>query len=75
MSSATLSDKPNPNRAVIIEGKKFLWDGQLFETHDDAARQAEAYQKDGFEVLTVEDGGTYLVYSRRVVKEVVVSAP
>ena len=75
MSSATLSDKPNPNRAVIIEGKKFLWDGQLFETHDDAARQAEAYQKDGFEVQVVEVSGAYVVYSRRVVKEVVVSAP
>jgi len=75
VSSATLSDKPNPNRAVIIEGKKFLWDGQLFETHDDAARQAEAYQKDGFEVQVVEVSGAYVVYSRRVVKEVVVSAP
>ena len=75
MSSATSIDPANPDRAVTLDGKKFLWDGHRFETHDDASQQAEAYRKDGFEVQIIGASGSYLVYSRRVVKEVVVSAP
>ena len=65
----------NPDRATIVDGKKFLWDGRLFETHDDALRQAEAYKTDNFEVQMVEADGKHLVYTRRLVKEVVVNAP
>ena len=59
----------------MIDGKKFLWDGRLFETGDEALREADAFEKDNFEVRTVEQGGKYLVYTRRVVKEVIVTAP
>ncbi len=59
----------------MIDGKKFLWDGRLFETHDDASCKAEAYKSDNFEVQMVEADGKHLVYTRRVVKEVVVSTP
>lgn len=68
-------DSANPKRAVTIGGKKFLWDGRLFETLADGSRQAEAYKNDSFEVQMVEVGGNYLVYTRRLVKEVVVTAP
>jgi hypothetical protein len=68
-------DSPNPNRALTVDGKKFLWDGRLYETHDDASRQAEAYKNDNFEIQIVERDGSYLLYTRRVVKEVVVTAP
>ena len=64
-----------PDRALVVEGKKFLWDGQLFDAHEDASRQAEAYKDDKFEVHLVEQGGKHLVYSRRLVKEVVVTVP
>lgn len=75
MSTVTLKDSANPNRAAIIDGKKFLWDGRLFETHEDASRQAEAYKNDNFEVHLEEQGGKRLVYTRRLVKEVVVTVP
>jgi len=75
MESVAAKEPVKPNRAVIVDGKKFLWDGRLFETQDDASREAETYKNDNFEVQMVEIGGTYLVYTRRLVKEIVVTAP
>jgi hypothetical protein len=75
MATVASKDSQNPDRATIIDGKKFLWDGRLFETHDDASLQAEAYKNDNFEVHLVEEEGKHLVYTRRLVKEVVVNAP
>lgn len=75
MSTVAAQDPVNPNRSVTIEGKKFLWDGRPFENQADASRAAAAYQNDNFEVQMVEVGGTYLIYTRRIVKEVVVTAP
>jgi hypothetical protein len=73
--TVALKDPANPNRALVSDGKKFLWDGQRFASHDEASRAAEAYKNDNFEVRTVEQDGTHLVYTRRVVKEVVVTTP
>jgi hypothetical protein len=56
---------------MISDGKKFMWDGQLFETGADGLRAAESYQKDNFEVRLVEQEGKFLVYTRRMVKEFV----
>lgn len=64
-----------PNRALLVDGKKLLWDGQLFSTREEASQQAEAYKNDNFEVELTEQDGSYRVYTRRVVKEVVVTAP
>jgi len=75
MSDVAAKDSVNPKRSVTIDGKKFLWDGRLFKNQSDASRAAEAYRKDNFEIQMVEVGGTYLIYTRRVVKEVVVTAP
>lgn len=58
---------------MVAEGKKFMWDGQLYDTREEASRAEEAYQNDHFEVRLVEEGGKFLVYTRRVVKEVVVT--
>ena len=59
---------------MISEGKKFMWDGQLYDTREEASRIEESYRNDNFEVRMVEEGGKFLVYTRRVVKEVVVTA-
>jgi len=61
----------NPRLAIIHEGKKFLWDGSVFETRDESLRQVQLYEKANFEVCTVEQDGKFLVYTRRVVKELV----
>lgn len=51
----------------IFEGKKFMWDGMIYETEEQAKEVMERYKKDGFEVRTVKEGDQYLVYSRREV--------
>jgi hypothetical protein len=64
----------SPDLAMIGDGKKFMWDGQLYENREDASRAGESYRNDNFEVRLVEEDGKFLVYTRRVVKEVVVAA-
>ena len=63
----------SPNLSLIQDGKKFMWDGRIYATREEAASTSEAYQKDNFEVQMAEAEGKFLVYSRRIVKEVVVS--
>ena len=65
----------SPNLLMISEGKKFMWDGQLFDTHAEGLRAAEAYQSNNFEVRLVEQDGKFSVYTRRAVKELVVTEP
>jgi len=51
-----------------------MWDGQLYDTREEASRTVESYRNDDFEVQMVEEGGKYVVYTRRTVKQVVVTA-
>ncbi len=59
----------SPNLAMISDGKKFLWDGQSYDSKEAAASAAQSYQNENFQVQTVEEDGKFLVYTRRVVKE------
>jgi hypothetical protein len=63
----------NPNLTMISDGKKFMWDGQLYDNGEEASRAGESYQAENFEIRMVEEGGKFLVYTRRTVKEVVVA--
>lgn len=58
---------------MISEGKKFMWDGRVFNAREESLQQAEAYQRDNFEVRTIEQDGEFFVYTRRVIKESVVT--
>ena len=64
----------NPNLALVSDGKKFMWDGRIYGTRQDASLAREGYRNDNFEVLVAEEGGKFLVYTRRAVREVVVAA-
>jgi len=64
----------NPNLALVSDGKKFMWDGRIYDTREDASKVGEGYRNDNFEVLMAEEGGRFLVYTRRLVREVVVTA-
>lgn len=64
----------SPNLTAIIEGKKFMWDGQVFDIRDECLQQAEAYRNDNFEVRLVEQDAKFLLYTRRAVTEVVAGA-
>lgn len=54
----------------FVEGRKFMWDGRVYPSQDDAAKAQAAYERDGFETCTCENEGTFLVYTRRVIKQV-----
>ena len=64
----------SPNLSRIFDGKKHMWDGRLNATREEASLSEEAYLKDNFEVRVVEEEGKFLIYTRRLVKEVVVTA-
>jgi len=59
-------------QARFFDGKKFMWDGQEYESEKDAKAAQKQYTENGFEVeLCRDDDGKVLVYSRRVVTEIV----
>ncbi len=64
-----MSPNLSPNLTMISDGKKFMWDGQLYDNKEDASRAGESYQKENFEIEIVEEDGKFLVYTRRTVKE------
>jgi hypothetical protein len=49
-----------------VDGKKFMWDGVVYDSDDQAQQVMEGYAKDGFEVQKFVNDGQFLVYSRRV---------
>ncbi len=64
----------SPNLSIISDGKKFMWDGKLYDNREEASRAGESYQNENFQIRTVEEDGKFLVYTRRTVTEVVVTA-
>lgn len=60
-----------PDSSRIINGKKFMWDGVVYPSQEEAQGVVEKYKKDNFEVEFVEEENQFLVYTRRVVKEIV----
>ena len=57
-----------PDLARIFKDKKYMWDGEIYDTKDTAEATALKYQEDGFETEIVEEEGKYLIYNRREVK-------
>lgn len=64
----------SPCLSLTCDGKKFMWDGQVHTTREELSSLEQAYQRDNFEVRVVEEDGKFLLYTRRVVKDVVVTA-
>lgn len=58
--------------AKVIDGKKFMWDGKVYSTKEEAEAVKSAYERDNFEVQIITAEDKYLVYSRRAVKEIIV---
>jgi len=52
--------------ARTVNGKKFMWDGVVYDSEASAQQVMEDYAKDGFEVGKFVEDGQFLVYSRRV---------
>ncbi len=60
-----------PDSSRIINGKKFMWDGVVYESREKAQEVMENYKKDNFEVELIEEGGQFLLYTRRLVTKIV----
>jgi hypothetical protein len=55
-----------------FDRKKFMWDGEEYASEGDARQKEKEYREKEFEAQVVSDNDKYLVYTRRVVTEVVV---
>lgn len=60
----------NAPNVRVVAGKKFFWDGREYSAPDDAAVAQAGYERDGFETCLAEGEGTFLVYTRRMVRQV-----
>ena len=61
-----------PETAKMFDSRKYMWDGKEYGSEAEARGVAEDYGKEDFETQLVGEEGKWLVYSRRVVTEVVV---
>lgn len=61
-----------PDNFKVIEGKKYMWDGEEYESKAAAQENIKKYNADNFETKLVEEEGKHLVFTRRVVTEIVV---
>lgn len=61
-----------PDNLIVVEGKKLIWDGVDYTSGDEASKKIQTYKNDGFEVEALEENGKTFIYTRRVVKEVIV---
>jgi len=61
-----------PDNIVLINGKKFMWDGVDDPSAEKTLERLNKYKADGFEVELQEEDGKSCLYTRRIVKHVVV---
>jgi hypothetical protein len=60
-----------PDLSKLIDGKKYMWDGETYESEEQAQEVKKKYEEDEFEVQLIKEENQYFVYSRRVVTEIV----
>jgi hypothetical protein len=60
-----------PDVSKIINGKKVMWDGVVYETETEAQEVKQKYEEDNFEAELVGEEDKFLLYTRRVVTEIV----
>jgi len=55
----------------FFEGKKYMWDGQEYDNEKQASPVEKQYTEKGFEVQKWREDGKVLIYTRRIVTEIV----
>ena len=60
-----------PDASKIINGRKVMWDGVEYATEKEAQDVKKTYEDDDFEVELVQEEEKFLLYTRRVVTEIV----
>ena len=61
-----------PQNVLFVDRRKFMWDGETRVSRAEAEAKKSECEAQGFETQIVEEEGKFLLYTRRVVKEVVV---
>jgi hypothetical protein len=56
---------------LFFDRRKFMWDGEAYDTSGAALAKKKEYESQGFETQMIEEDGVPLLYTRRVVKEIV----
>lgn len=54
----------------MIDGKKYMWDGEEYLSTDTAGEIRTKYEGDGFETRMLQENGKHLLYTRRVVTDI-----
>jgi hypothetical protein len=60
----------NAENVRLFEGRKFMWDGVIYDTTVEAQAAQSNCLSAGFETHLVEQDDKYLLYTRRVVTEI-----
>ena len=60
-----------PSVAIRADGKKYMWDRGAYTSEAEAEERKARYEKDDFEVVHLKEEGKHLLYTRRVVTEIV----
>jgi hypothetical protein len=55
----------------FFDRRKFLWDGETYDSAAAAGPKRQEYEAQGFETQSVEKEGKAFLFTRRVVKEIV----
>ncbi len=55
----------------FVDKEKYMWDGAVYETEEEANSKKNEYEENDFQVQLVEQEGKCLLYTRRVVTEIV----
>ncbi|MBE3097408.1 MAG: hypothetical protein IMZ44_09800 [Planctomycetes bacterium] len=61
-----------PQNLLFVDRRKYMWDGESYDSRGAAEARKGAYEAQGFETHLFEEEGKCLVYTRRIVKDVVV---
>ncbi len=61
-----------PADFMSIGERKFMWDGVEFPSKEAVLDAMQMYKKNGFEVELIEERDRLLLYTRKVVKDIVV---
>lgn len=52
--------------SVYMDNKKYMWDGNIYESQNKALEKESAYKQDGFDTRLIPyDTIQFLVYSRK----------
>ena len=48
-----------PDTSIVIDGKKFMWDGEVYESEKDAREVMQQYEKKDFQVHLIQKENQY----------------